>query len=333
MKAVRIHAFGGPEVMQLEEVATPVLAPDELLVQLYATSVNPADYVIRAGGNDFLKPYLTLPLSLGFDVAGIVQALGAEVTDFQVGDAVYGIPNGLSGSYAEYVAAKANQFAHKPASSSFNEAGALPCCALIAWNGVVDLGQVQPGQRVLIHGAAGGVGNLAVQLAKAKGAYVIGTASVQNHAFLRSLGADEVIDYKTQRFEDLLRDIDVVFNASPVRDEQARLQSVQVLKSSGIFICTQVDSPFSEVLQQALVAKQTTGTFVGDTSLRLGNTTPQQCLTAVANLVDAGKVKVIISRVYSWTDVAAAHRESETKHVRGKLVLEIRKDAPADAAV
>lgn len=333
MKAVRIHAFGGPQVLQLEEVATPVPAPDELLVQLYATSVNPADYVIREGGNDLLKPYLTLPRGLGFDVAGIVQALGAEVTNFRVGDAVYGIPNGLSGSYAEYVAAKASQFAHKPASLSFNEAGALPCCALIAWNGIMDLGQVQPGQRVLIHGAAGGVGNLAVQLAKAKGAAVIGTASRQNHAFLRSLGADEVIDYQNQRFADLLRDIDVVFNASPVRDEQARLQAVQVLKPGGLFVCTQVDAPFSEALQQALAAKQAIGAFVGDTSLRLGNATPQQCLAAVANLVDAGQVKAIVSRVYPLTAVALAHQESETRHVRGKLVLEIRTEEPADAAL
>lgn len=333
MKAVRIHAFGGPEVLHLEEVPTPIPAPDELLIQQYATSVNPADYVIREGGNDFLRPYLTLPRGLGFDVAGVVQALGTAVTGFQVGDAVYGIPNGLSGSYAEYVAAKASQFAHKPASLSFNEAGALPCCALIAWNGIVDLGQVQPGQRVLIHGAAGGVGSLAVQLAKAKGAVVIGTASAQNHAFLRSLGADEVLDYHQQRFADRLRDIDVVFNASPVRDEQARLQAVAVLKPGGFFVCTQLDAPFSAALQQAFATKQITGTLVGDTSLRLGNATPQQCLAAIATFIDAGQVKAIVSRVYPLAEVAVAHQESQTKHVRGKLVLAIRAEESADAAL
>jgi NADPH:quinone reductase-like Zn-dependent oxidoreductase len=333
MKAVRIHAFGGPNVMQVEEVARPVPAADELLIKMYATSVNPADYVIREGGNDFLKPYLTLPLGLGFDAAGIVDALGADVTDFQVGDAVYGVPNGLSGSYAEYIAAKASQFARKPASISFNEAGALPCCALIAWNGIVDLGRVEPGQHVLIHGAAGGVGSLAVQLAKARGAYVIGTASAQNHDFLRTLGADEVIDYKSQRFEDVLRAIDMVFNASPVRDEQVRLKSAQILQTGGTFVCTQLDSPFSEAFQQALAAKQVTSALVGDTSLRLGNATPQQCLAAVADLVDAGKVKAIVSRIYPLAEVAAAHRESETKHVRGKLVLEIRQEVPDAAAV
>ena len=325
MQAVRIHAFGGPEVLQLEEVARPVPAPDEILIMMYATSVNPADYIIREGGNDFLRPYLTLPLGLGLDAAGVVVELGAEVTDFQRGDAVYGVPNLLSGSYAEYIAAKASQFARKPTNSTFNEAGALPSCALIAWNGLVDLGQVAPGQRVLIHGAAGGVGNLAVQFAKARGGYVIGTASAQNHDFLRALGADEVIDYKNQRFEDVVNDLDVVFNASPVRDDDVRLRSVQVLKPGGIFVCTQVDSPFSEAFQQALAARQVRGTLVGGSDLGYAN--PQQCLTAVANLMEAGQVKAVVSRVYPLAEVAAAHRESETKHVRGKLVLEIRKEA------
>ena len=322
MKAVRIHEFGGSEVMQLEEVECPIPAADELLVKVYASSVNPADYIVRQGGNDFLRPYLTLPLGLGLDAAGVVEEVGAAVLDFKAGDKVYGVPNFLSGSYAEFIAAKANQFARMPARLSFNEAGALPACAAMAWNGIMDLGKVQAGQRVLVHGAAGGIGNLGVQLAKSQGAYVIGTASAQNHDFLKALGADETIDYKTQRFEDLLRDIDVVFNASPVRDTTTRLKSAQVLKKGGIFVCTQLDSPFSEEFQQALAARQATGVFIGGPGLSY-----QKCLQGVAKLVDEGKVKAAVSNVYPLAEVAAAHRESETHHVRGKLVLEIRKEA------
>jgi NADPH:quinone reductase-like Zn-dependent oxidoreductase len=175
MKAIRINEFGGPEVMKLVEVERPVPKPDEILVKVYASSVNPADYIIRQGGNDLLRPFLKLPMGLGLDAAGVVEDLGSEVTSFKKGDKVYGVPNFPGdGAYQEYLVAKATQFALMPENISFNEAGSIPSCALIAWNGIVDLGKVQAGQRVLIHGAAGGVGNLAVQFAKAKGAYVIG---------------------------------------------------------------------------------------------------------------------------------------------------------------
>ncbi|MDR3679877.1 MAG: NADP-dependent oxidoreductase [Flavipsychrobacter sp.] len=320
MKAIRINEFGGPEVMKLEEVARPVPAADEILVKVYATSVNPADYVIRKGGNNFLRPYLKLPMPLGLDAAGIVEEVGNEVTTFKTGDKVYGIPNFLDGGYTEYLAAKANKFALMPHRSTFNEAGAIPSCALIAWNGIVITGKAQPGQRVLIHGAAGGVGSLAVQFAKAKGAYVIGTASANNADFLKSIGADEVIDYKNQKFEDLLHDIDVVFNASPVRDSEMRLKSVDVLKEGGIFVCTQLDSPFSEDFLKALAEKNATTTFIGSPFDR------SEALGEIAKLIDDGKVKVIISKIYSLAEVAEAHRESETNHVRGKLVLEVRKE-------
>ncbi len=206
-----MHEFGGPEVLRLEEVARPVPGPDEILVKVYASGVNPADWIIRQGGNDFLKPLLKLPLLLGWDAAGVVEETGSQVTDFQPGDEVYDVPNFPGdGSYAEYVAAKASQFALKPKRLSFNEAAGVPLAALVAWTGLFEHGQLQPGQRVLIHGAAGGVGNFAVQFAKWKGAYVIGTASAHNHEFLQQLGADEVLDYRTQRFEELLHDIDLV---------------------------------------------------------------------------------------------------------------------------
>jgi len=320
MKAIRINEFGGPEVMKLEEVERPVAKSDEILVKVYAASVNPADYIVRQGGNDFLKPYLKLPLGLGLDAAGVVEEVGSDVINFKKGDKVYGVPDFLRGSYAEFIAAKAGNFALKPKSVGFNEAAAVPSCALIAWSGIVDVGKVHPGQRVLIHGAAGGVGNLAVQFAKWMGGYVIGTASASNIDFLKQLGADEVIDYKNQKFEDLLQDIDIVFNASPVRDNDKRLKSAKVLKIGGVFIDTQLDSPFGEDFLNALSGKNAIGTFVGIVINK------EECLSEIAKLIDEGKVKVIVSKVYPLEKVAEAHRESETKHVRGKLVLEVRKE-------
>lgn len=329
MKAIRVYEFGGPEVLTLAELERPVPAADEILVKMYASSVNPADYIFREGGNELMRSFLTLPLGLGLDAAGIVEATGNEVTAFKKGDKVYGVPNFPGdGTYAEYIAAKASQFSLMPDKITFNEAGALPSCALIAWNGIVELGNVQPGQRVLIHGAAGGVGNLAVQFAKAMGGYVIGTASARNVDFLNELGADEVIDYNTERFDELLRDIDVVFNASPVRDESIRLRSVDVIKEGGIYVCTHLDQPLTDDFLHALAQKNAIGTLVGG-----GSITYTSSLSGTTGLINEGKVKAVVSKVYPLQQVADAHRESETKHVRGKIVLEIRKENEPDEAV
>jgi len=320
MKAVRIHAFGGPEVLQLEEVARPVPAADEILIKVYASGVNPVDWAVREGGNDALRDYLTLPMTLGWDAAGVVEVLGSEVTGFQVGDAVYGEPNFPGdGSYAEYCAAKANQFAHKPKSLSFNEAAAVPLAGLTAWTALFAHGQLQPGQRILIQGASGGVGSFAVQFAKAKGAYVIGIASAGNQEYLRQLGADEVLDYKSQPWEELVRDVDVVLEASPLRDNAARVNAVRVLKAGGIFVSVNLDFPFDEAMQAALAQQQATGALVA-------NQARQDWLQEIAQLIDAGQVKVFINQVFPLAQVADAHRESQTWHVRGKLVLEIRPD-------
>ncbi len=309
--------------MKLDEIERPVPAADEILVKVYASSVNPADYIIRQGGNDVLRSFLKLPVGLGLDVAGVVEETGPAVTKFKKGDKVYGVPNFPGdGSYAEYIAAKASQFWFMPHHISFNEAGALPSCALIAWNGIVDMGKVGPEQRVLIHGAAGGVGNLAVQFAKAMGGYVIGTASAHNADFLKELGADEVIDYRNQPFEELLHDVDVVFNASPVRDENVRLKSVEVINEGGIFVCTHLDEPFTNDFLRALAKKNATATMVCGGSV----TTYTSSLDGVTQLINEGRVKAVVSQVYPLQEVAEAHRQSETKHVRGKLVLEIQKE-------
>ncbi|MVN22880.1 zinc-binding dehydrogenase [Mucilaginibacter sp. HMF7410] len=321
MKAIRINEFGGPEVLKLEQVERPVPAPDEILVKVYASGVNPVDWVIRNGGNDFLRPLLTLPMTLGWDAAGIVEKVGSDVKDFKKGDEVYGVPNfpGSNGSYAEYLAAKASQFALKPKSIGFNQAAGVPLAALVAWTGAVELGKLQSGQRILIHGAAGGVGSFALQFAKSKGAYAIGTASAQNHEHLKDLGADEVIDYKNKQFEEVLHDIDVVFDASPLRDDNERLKSLKVLKEGGILVSTNIDFPFSDVVTKALAKKGAKGELVAPQM-------KQKWLEQIAQLIDVGKVQVTISRVYPLEEVAEAHRESETWHVRGKLILEIRKE-------
>ncbi len=320
MKAIRINEFGGPDVMKLEDIERPVPAPDEILVKVYASGVNPVDWVIRNGANDNLKPFLTLPMTLGWDAAGVVEETGSDVTEFKKGDAVYGVPNFPgNGSYAEYCAAKAAQFALKPKSIGFNKAAGVPLAALTAWTGMFAHGKLQSGQRILIQGASGGVGSFAVQFAKAKGAYVIGTASADNLDYLKQLGADEVIDYRNQKFEDLVHDVDVVLEASPLRDNTERLKAVTVLKAGGILVSVNVDFPFNDEVLAALAKKNAKGELVA-------NQPRQEWLAEIAQLIDEGKVKVIISKIYPLEQVAEAHRESETWHVRGKLILEIRKE-------
>ncbi|GAB2583258.1 NADP-dependent oxidoreductase [Spirosoma areae] len=320
MKAVRIYEFGGPEVMNVEEIERPVPAADEILVKVYASGVNPVDWVIRNGANDNLRPFLSLPMTLGWDAAGVVEETGSEVTGFQKGDAVYGVPNFPGdGSYAEYCAAKATQFALKPKSLSFNEAAGVPLAALTAWTGMFAHGKLQAGQRILIQGASGGVGSFAVQFAKAKGAYVIGMASTTNVEFLRQLGADEVIDYKTQKFDELVHDVDVVLEASPLRDNNERLKSVSVLKEGGILVSVNTDFAFNDELMEALARKGATGELAP-------NQPKQEWLQKMAQLIDEGHVQVFINNVFPLEQVAQAHQESESWHVRGKLVLEVVKE-------
>ena len=305
--------------MKIEDIDRPVPASDELLVKVYASGVNPVDWVVRNGGNDILRPYLKLPMTLGWDAAGIVEECGSDVSGFEKGVAVYGVPNFPgNGSYAEYVTAKASQFARKPSSIGFTEAAGVPLAALTAWTGMFAHGRLQAGQRILIQGASGGVGSFAVQLAKAKGAYVIGMASAGNLDYLKELGADEVIDYKTQKFEELVQEVDLVLEASPLRDNSERIRALNVLKKGGIFVSVNVDFPFNDEMTQALAAKGVTGELAA-------NQARKEWLEEIAAFIDEGKVKIFISKVFPLEQVAEAHRESETWHVRGKLVLEIRK--------
>jgi NADPH:quinone reductase-like Zn-dependent oxidoreductase len=232
MRAIRQEILGGPEVLREVTVPRPEPGPTQILVRVHAAGVNPTDWGHRSH-QIFLGPP---PFTLGWDVSGVVEAVGFGVTIFQPGDEVFGMlpyPHGV-GSHAEYAVAPARSFAAKPANIDHVQAGALPLVSLTAWQALVDTAPVSPGQRVLIHAAAGGVGHVAVQIAKARGAYVIGTAGAANHDLVRSLGADEMIDYHATDFAEAVRDVDVVLDPMS-GDYPAR--SLRALRPGGRLVC------------------------------------------------------------------------------------------------
>ncbi|HEX2971235.1 MAG TPA: NADP-dependent oxidoreductase [Tepidisphaeraceae bacterium] len=233
MKAVRIHRYGGPEVLICENAPIPSISDDEALVRVHAAGVNPVDWKIREG---YLQSMLTysFPLVIGWDLSGVVDRVGSRVTHLKPGDAVYSRPDiARDGAYAQYIAVRASELAHKPASLDDVHAAAVPLAALTAWQSLFDAASLSPGQTVLIHAAAGGVGSFAVQLAKWKGARVIGTASARNAEFLHNLGADQVIDYTIEHFDAVLHDVDVVFDT--IGNETQR-RSWRVLKPGGVLV-------------------------------------------------------------------------------------------------
>lgn len=318
MKAVRIHKYGWPRVLTYEDAPRPEPKEDELLIRVHATSVNPADWQIRSGRRFKLKKPFSL--ILGFDVSGVVEAVGSSVTDFQVGDAVYGwVDVREGGAYAEYTAGPATDFAHKPNSLDHIQAAALPVVALTAWQALFDAGELSAGQKVLIHAAAGGVGHIAVQLAKWKGAYVIGTASDHNESFLREIGVDEFINYKATRFETVVRDADVVLEAvnRDIRVERRRGETLErswgVLKKGGVLIS----------ICDTSVSKTAAPYGVRGKYIRTQANTKQ--LTEIAKLVDAGHVKPFINTVLPLKEARQAHKLSQKGHTRGKIVLQVIK--------
>ncbi len=308
MKAVRIHAYGGPEVLHHEDAPLPTLNPDDLLIRVRAAAVNPVDWKIREG---YLQGFLKhrLPLILGWDVSGDVVEVGPEATAFRVGDEVYARSDiERDGAYAEYIAVKASDAARKPAALDHVHAAAVPLTALTAWQSLVDAAQLQAGQTVLIHAAAGGVGSLAVQLAKARGARVIATASAVNIGLVTELGADQFIDYTRTRFEDVAREVDVVFDTIG-GDTQER--SWQVLKPGGMLVS--VVSPPPEATAAAHGARRAF-VFIQPSGVQL---------TTIAQLIDEGKMKPIIHTVLPLTEVRQAHAISQGGHARGKIVLRV----------
>ena len=308
MKAVRFHEYGGPEVLVYEDAPRPQAGAGEVLVRVHAAGVNPIDWKLREG---YLKKFLDLPLPVipGRDFSGIVEAVGPGAAGFKAGDEVYGrVDTPHNGTYAEYVAVPESQAALKPSSVDHVHAAAIPLASLAAWQALFDSAQLTSGQKALIHAAAGGVGSFAVQLAKWKGAYVIGTASRRNENFVRMLGADEVIDYETTRFEDVVHDVDVVLDTIG-GDTQKR--SWQVLRKGGILVSL-VSPPSKEEADAhgARLAYFSTKTIASE-------------LAEIAALVDSGRLKAHVETILPLAEARHAHELSQAGHARGKIVLRV----------
>jgi NADPH:quinone reductase-like Zn-dependent oxidoreductase len=308
MQAVRFHSYGSPEVLVLEEVPRPQAGPGEVLVRVQGAGVNPLDWKVRAGQvKEWLQHHL--PLIPGWDVSGIVEAVGEGVTAFKSGDGVYGMLDfRKDGAYAEYVVAKALDLASRPRSIHRVQAGAVPLAALTAWQSLFEVAGLSSIQSVLIHAAAGGVGHFAIQFAKWKGARVLGTASAENVDFLKELGADEVIDYRANRFEEKVREVDVVFDLIG-GDTQRR--SWQVLKKGGILVAT-LGIPSPEAAREHQVRGE--GIIVHPDR-------PQ--LAKIAALIDGAQVKPVVTAVLPLADAARAHELSQRGHTRGKILLQV----------
>src|SRR5258705_3210941 len=233
MKAIRIHNYGGPEVLQYENAPRPKPQDDEVLIRVHAATVNPIDWNVREGHMKDFWPH-KFPLILGWDLSGVVEELGRGASRFKIGDEVYSVPDPTrNGAYADYIVVRESELALKPNSLHHIRAAAVPLAALTAWQSLFDTAQLQPGQRVLIHAGSGGVGHLAVQLAKWKGAYVFATASTKNTDLLRQLGVDKAIDYTQQRFEDVARNIDIVLDTIGGETQE---RSWSVLKKDGVLV-------------------------------------------------------------------------------------------------
>jgi len=297
MRAISVQRSGGPEVLAEVEVPRPEPGPVEILVRVHAAGVNPTDWKSRARGETRggAAPYIP-----GYDVSGVVEAVGPGVQLYRPGDEVFGMPlfPKPAGAYAEYVVAPPRHFARKPASLDHVTAAGLPLAGLTAWQSLVDYANVQPGQRVLVHAAAGGVGHLAVQIAKARGAHVIGTASAAKHDFVRGLGADELIDYRTTDFTRETGDLDVVIDTIG-GDYAARSRSV--LRAGGVHV---------------VLANPTDDAFMLVEPDHAG-------MVALVDLVEKGQLAVTLDSVFPLAEAARAHEHGERGGATGKIVLTV----------
>lgn len=311
MKAIVVHEYGGPEVLKLEDMPRPEPKENEVLVRVLAAGVNPVDGLIRSG--KFAKYFHTkLPLVPGYDIAGVVEKTGAKIKKFKAGDSIYayiGLKEG--GGYAEYAVATEEEAAAKPKSLNYIEAAAVPVVAETAWQALIDTAKLSAGQTVLIHGGSGGVGSFAIQIAKARGAKVIATASTPNQNLLKELGADVTIDYTKTKFEDVAKDVDVVLD-SVGKDTLAR--SYGVVKKGG-FIVSLVARPEPAELDQH-----------GIRGAGLDVKPNAQELAEIGKLIDEKKIKVIVSNVFPLADAAKAQVQADTGHTRGKIVLRVAEE-------
>lgn len=309
MRAISQDVLGGPEVLKEIEVERPAAGPNQVLVRVRAAGVNPTDWKHRETGGFLGQP----PFVLGWDVSGVVEAVGIGVATFRPGDEVFGMlpyPYG-HGSHAEYVIAPVRALTHKPSVIDHTQAGALPLVSLTAWQALVENADLQPGQRVLVHAAAGGVGHVAVQVAKARGAYVIGTASAGKHEFLRELGVDETIDYRETDFVDAVKDVDVVLDTL---GGETTVRSLRVLRPGGVVV---------SILPVGSDDFHTEAERLGVRGLRMLVDADRADMEAIAELVEAGKLRPAIAGTFPLADAAEAHRLGDTGRTTGKLVLTV----------
>jgi len=307
MRAIIQQEFGDPRVLEIAEVETPDPIPSEVLVRVRAASINPVDAMVRSGAFPLLgQP----PFILGWDISGVVERVVPGVTRFEVGDEVYGMPffPRQGNAFAEFVAVPSRQLAAKPRNLDHTEAAALPMSGLTAWHSLVDTAHIEPGQRVLIHAGAGGVGHLAIQIAKAKGAHVITTASSGKHDFVRSLGADEAIDYRTQDFSVLARDLDVVLDAAGGYGDS----SISTLKPNGLFIT------IVERADTALKARiEAAGRRFAGVTVEPDGTG----LEHLAALAEAGSLRPHVEHIIPFEHASKAHELIESGRTLGKIAL------------
>ncbi len=310
MKAVLFEKHGAPEVLHLAEVPDPAAGPGEVVVDIYAASVNAADYKVRLGGGNYSGGGVQLPHILGRDFSGVVSALGRDVSDFAVGDPVFGVcDQGIEGAYAEKIAIKSAIIAKKPARLGHAEAAAMALTSITALWALEDTANLKPGEAILIQGGAGGVAGFAIQLAKHLGATVITTASAANHDYVRRLGADRVIDYNQEDFSKVVSNCDVVFDTV---GGDVQVRSYAVLKPDGRLVwIAPAPAGFEPSRRDVQV-------------LRPGVARDRAHLERMLELLDAGAVAPPAITRYKLADAAEAHRVSEGRHLQGKLVFEVR---------
>jgi NADPH:quinone reductase-like Zn-dependent oxidoreductase len=308
MKAIVIHEYGGPEVLKYEDVPRPEPQADQIRVRVVAAGVNPVDGMIRSGmfaqnGNR------AFPIILGGDIAGVVEKVGSKITKFKPGDPVFAyVSLDNSGGYAQYALMTEREAALKPKSPTYVEAAAVPIVALTAWQALVDTAKLGAGQTVLIHGGSGGVGTFAIQIAKARGAKVIATASTANQDFLKQLGADMTIDYTKQKFEDVAKDVDVVLDSI---GKNTLARSYGVVKKGGTIVSI-VARP-----NQAELDKR------GIRGVALSVEPNSEELSEIGKLIDEKKIKVIVSQTFPLPEARQAQEQVATGHTRGKIVLKV----------
>jgi NADPH:quinone reductase-like Zn-dependent oxidoreductase len=314
MKAAIINEFGPAEVLQITDVEKPVANDDQVLIKIKAIGINPVDTKVRAGTSGVSRQ-ISLPAILGWDVSGIIENVGKNVSDFKTGDEVFGCIGfpGLGKAYAEYAVADPNILAKKPQNISFDEAAAIPIAGLTAYQAINEELKVSSGQKVLIQAAAGGVGHLAVQFAKMNGAYVFGTASEKNEKFLQSLGIDKVINYKKEKFEDVVNDLDAALDAM---GGEVLYRSIECVKKDGRVVClpssTKNDPKAIDIAAERNITLTWPMMRSDGKELRL-----------IARLLEEKKLRVKVDKIFTLDQIVWAHKAVESHGTSGKVVVRI----------